>query len=107
MMLQIKEQPVPDGSDAPTELEIMQQVLGKSRGYIRGLGHGPKPASNHSVHLTSVDTESIALREQIQKQEQELLDMRAKLSQFETLMHKFVSSQVDTSPQQSEPASIV
>ncbi|CAA2940140.1 Hypothetical predicted protein [Olea europaea subsp. europaea] len=61
-MFQIKEQPILEGSEAPTELEIMQ-VLGKSGGYIRGLGHGPKPASSHSTHLTSVDTESIALRE--------------------------------------------
>ncbi|XP_022878703.1 uncharacterized protein LOC111396520 [Olea europaea var. sylvestris] len=105
-MLQIKEQLVPEGSEAPTELEILQEVLGKSRGYIRGLGHGPKPATSYSAHLTLVDIESIALREQIQKQEQELLDMRARLSQIEALMHKFVSNQVDISPQQAEPATM-
>lgn len=79
----------------------MQEVLGKSRGNIRGLRNGPKPISSHSAYLTSVDTESTALREQIQKQEPKLLDMRAKISQFEALMHKFVLSQVGMSPQQA------
>ncbi|KAL2526032.1 Uncharacterized protein Adt_11086 [Abeliophyllum distichum] len=69
-MLEIKEQPVPEKSQASTEFEIMQEVLGKCRGYIRRLGHGPKLATNHSVDLTSPDTESIALREQIEKHEQ-------------------------------------
>ncbi|KAL2497767.1 Uncharacterized protein Adt_23317 [Abeliophyllum distichum] len=66
-MLDIKEQPVLEGSQAPTKFEIMQEVLGKCRGYIRGIGHGPKPASSHSVDLKSPDIESIALREQIEK----------------------------------------
>ncbi|KAL2461881.1 Uncharacterized protein Adt_45301 [Abeliophyllum distichum] len=87
IVLEIKEQPILEESEAPTEFEIMQKVLGKCRGYIRGFGHGPKPTSSHgSIDLTSTDTESIALREKIEKQEQELVYVRAKLSQFETLM---------------------
>ncbi|KAL2518131.1 hypothetical protein Adt_14378 [Abeliophyllum distichum] len=62
-MLEIKEQPILEESQAPTKFEIMQEVLGKCRGYIRGLGHGPKPASSHgTIDLTSTDKESIALR---------------------------------------------
>ncbi|KAL2517785.1 Uncharacterized protein Adt_14032 [Abeliophyllum distichum] len=67
-MLEIKEQPILEESQAPTEFELMQEILGKCRGYIRGLEHGPKPASSHIiVDLTSTDTESIALREKIDK----------------------------------------
>ncbi|KAL2466619.1 Uncharacterized protein Adt_42470 [Abeliophyllum distichum] len=70
-MLEIKEQHILEESQAPTEFEIMQEVLGKCRGYIRGLGHGPKPASSHgTIDLTATDTESIALREKTEKQEQ-------------------------------------
>ncbi|KAL2474658.1 Uncharacterized protein Adt_35394 [Abeliophyllum distichum] len=66
-MFEIKEQPIPEGSQAPTRFEIMQEVLVKCRGYIRGLGHGPKPVASRSVDLTSPNTESIVLREQIEK----------------------------------------
>ncbi|KAL2487079.1 Uncharacterized protein Adt_31835 [Abeliophyllum distichum] len=104
-MLEIKEQHILEESQAPTEFEIMQEVLGKCRGYIRGLGHGPKPASSHgTIDLTATDTESIALREKIEKQEQELVDVRAKLSQFETLMQTIISGQVGTSSQPSMPS---
>ncbi|KAL2472348.1 Uncharacterized protein Adt_40495 [Abeliophyllum distichum] len=96
-MFEIKEQPIPKRSEAPTELEIMQEVLGKCRGYIRGLGHGPKPVASNSVDLTSPNTESIALPEQIEKQEQELVDMSTRLSQFESLIQKIVSAEAGMS----------
>ncbi|KAL2518253.1 Uncharacterized protein Adt_14500 [Abeliophyllum distichum] len=76
---------------------LTSEVLGKYRGYIRGLGHGPKPAARHSVDLTSPNTESIALREQIEKQKQELVDTHTRLSQFESLIQKIVSAQVGMS----------
>ncbi|KAL2525474.1 Uncharacterized protein Adt_10528 [Abeliophyllum distichum] len=104
-MLEIKEQHILEESQAPTEFEIMQEVLGKCRGYIRGLGQGPKPASSHgTIDLIATDTESIALCEKIEKQEQELVDVRAKLSQFETLLKTIISGQVGTSSQPSMPS---
>ncbi|KAL2497761.1 Uncharacterized protein Adt_23311 [Abeliophyllum distichum] len=81
-MLDIKEQPVLRGSQAPIEFEIMQELLEKCRGYIRGLGYGPKPPASNSVDFTSPNSESIALSKQIEKQEQELVDLRTRLSQF-------------------------
>ncbi|KAL2497763.1 Uncharacterized protein Adt_23313 [Abeliophyllum distichum] len=105
-MLEIKEQPVLERSQAPTEFEIMQEVLRKGRGYNRGLGHGPKPSASHSVHLTSPDTESIALCEQIEKQEQELVDMRTRLSQFESLIQNIISAQVGMSSEAHGKATI-
>ena len=39
-MIGIKSQPTPEGSTAPTDDEIYDQVLGTRSYYIRGLGHG-------------------------------------------------------------------
>ncbi|KAL2497575.1 Uncharacterized protein Adt_23125 [Abeliophyllum distichum] len=84
---------------------LYDRVLENVEVTLEDLDMVPKPASSHgTIDLTATDTESIALREKIEKQEQELVDVRAKLSQFEILMQTIISGQVGTSSQPSMPS---
>ena len=42
-MLELQKQPVAEGGQALSDADICVQVLGSRSGYIKGLGHGPKP----------------------------------------------------------------
>ncbi|KAF9602097.1 hypothetical protein IFM89_024864 [Coptis chinensis] len=52
-MLEIKSQPLEEGSEPRTEDEIAEMVLGKKPGYNRGLGHGVEPISSSSAYRNS------------------------------------------------------
>ena len=51
-MLELQNQPMTEGGQALTEAEICVQVLGSRSGYVKGLGHGPRPppSSSRSRH---------------------------------------------------------
>ena len=54
-MLELQNQPMTEGGQALTEAEICVQVLGSRSGYVKGLGHGPRPppSSSRSRHAKS------------------------------------------------------
>ncbi|KAL6311239.1 hypothetical protein AAG906_026725 [Vitis piasezkii] len=74
-MLELQKQPVPEGGQALKEAEICVQVLGSRSGYIKGLGHGPRPpsSSSKSTHKShreiELENELKATRELLQSQE--------------------------------------
>ncbi|RVW73135.1 hypothetical protein CK203_060277 [Vitis vinifera] len=68
-------QPMLEGGQALKEAEICVQVLGSRSGYIKGLGHGPRPpsSSSKSTHKShreiELENELKATRELLQSQE--------------------------------------
>ncbi|KAF9597027.1 hypothetical protein IFM89_014892 [Coptis chinensis] len=48
-MVELQNQPTPEGSKPLTEEEIFDEVLGVRPGYKRGLGHGEAPLSRKCV----------------------------------------------------------
>lgn len=47
-MMQLKEERGPNSEEPLSVDEIVDRVLGKKSGYIKGLGHGPKPVTHKS-----------------------------------------------------------
>ena len=75
-MLELQKQPIVEGGQALTNADICVRVLGSRSGYIKGLGHGPRPppSSSRSGHAKSqreieLENEIKATRELIQSQE--------------------------------------
>ena len=73
-MLELQKQPVAEGGQALSDVDIWVQVLGSSSGYIKGLDHGPKspPSSSRSGHSKShreieLENELKATQEVIQR----------------------------------------
>ena len=63
-------QPVSEGETRPTEDEVADCVLGKKPGYIKGLGHGPRPMPCSSQTVSSApDPEVISLRGIVESQQ--------------------------------------
>ena len=94
-MLELQKQPVPEGGQALKEAEICVQVLGSRSGYIKGLGHGPRPpsSSSKSTHKShreiELENELKATRELLQSQETRIQQSQiAQLASFVSEMHQ-------------------
>ena len=88
-MLELQKQPVAEGGQALSDADICVQVLGSRSGYIKGLGHGPKPppSSSRSGHSKShreieLENELKATRELIQSQETRIQHQQFQIDQL-------------------------
>ncbi|WJZ89405.1 hypothetical protein VitviT2T_008627 [Vitis vinifera] len=85
-MLELQKQPVPEGGQALKEAEICVQVLGSRSGYIKGLGHGPRPpsSSSKSTHKShreiELENELKATRELLQSQETQIQHQQSQIA---------------------------
>ena len=96
-MLELQKQPVPEGGQALKEAKICVQVLGSRSGYIKGLGHGPRPpsSSSKSTHKShreiELENELKATRELLQSQETRIQHQQSQIAQlasFVSEMHQ-------------------
>lgn len=102
-MLQIKEQSVPEGFEAPTELELCRRFWENLNVTFEDLD-----MVQNLPQATLFIWRRLILNQQPfeSKDKSRRKNYWMRLFQFETLMHKFVSSQVSMSPQQFEPATM-
>jgi len=49
-MVSIRSQPTPEGSTAPTDDDICDEVLGRRTGYVTGLGYAVAASSSRASH---------------------------------------------------------
>ncbi|WJZ91410.1 hypothetical protein VitviT2T_010485 [Vitis vinifera] len=115
-MLELQKQPVPEGGQALKEAEICVQVLGSRSGYIKGLGHGPRPpsSSSKSTHKShreiELENELKATRELLQSQETRIQHQQSQIAQLASFvsemrqhMHIPGSSSRSSSPSDDTP----
>ncbi|RVW85213.1 hypothetical protein CK203_046640 [Vitis vinifera] len=115
-MLELQKQPVPEGGQALKEAEICVQVLGSRSGYIKGLGHGPRPpsSSSKSTHKShreiELENELKATRELLQSQETRIQHQQSQIAQLASFvsemrqhMHIPGSSSRSSSPLDDTP----
>ena len=116
-MLELQNQPMTEGGQALTEAEICVQVLGSRSGYVKGLGHGPRPppSSSRSRHAKShreieLENELKATRELIQSQETLIQHQQSQIDQLASFvsemrqhMHIQRSSSRSSSPSHDTP----
>ena len=50
-MLELQKKSMVEDGEPLTEADICVQVLGSRSGYIKGLGHGPRPPPSSSSHI--------------------------------------------------------
>ncbi|WJZ89587.1 hypothetical protein VitviT2T_008796 [Vitis vinifera] len=87
-MLELQKQPMLEGGQALKEAEICVQVLGLRSGYIKGLGHGPRPpsSSSKSTHKShreiELENELKATRELLQSQETRIQHQQSQIAQL-------------------------
>ncbi|XP_034677791.1 uncharacterized protein LOC117908288 [Vitis riparia] len=115
-MLELQKQPVLEGGQALKEAEICVQVLGSRSGYIKGLGHGPRPpsSSSKSTHKShreiELENELKATRELLQSQETRIQHQQSQIAQLASFvsemrqhMHIPGSSSRSSSPSDDTP----
>ena len=82
-MVRVCDQPTTEGQDPPTDDQIRETVLGKRRGYIRGLGTRMAPTTSsfesdaraHSV-TAAVQQENVALCQRLDSLEERYSELQ-------------------------------
>lgn len=83
-MVEIRSQPVEEGSKQLTDGEIVEKVLGKRSGYVIGLGRTKVPPSRKAKVICNDEVNQLRMRSE--EQERELNELRAwKASQEELI----------------------
>ena len=118
-MLELQSQPIPEGGTMLNPDQICDLVLGTRSGYIRGLGHGPKPhTSAKSSQRATLDAQEAIRRadeaervqhellervevqnqkiqsqnQMIESQQTQIEEMRIRQTQFENMFQAYMSS---------------
>lgn len=74
-MQELQEDHGPDSEEPLSVDEIVDRVLGKKTGYIKGLGYGPKPAS-HEASNNAAQARNVVLERALQNAEAELASVK-------------------------------
>lgn len=83
-MVELRLQPLQEGSVAPTDDEIVDSVLGVKSGYVRGLGHGELAPSRRD--FTDNHSEVVQLRRRAEEAKLHLQELREEqVTQHETM----------------------
>ena len=92
-MLELQKKSMVEDGEPLTEVDICVQVLGSRSGYIKGLGHGPRPppSSSRSRHTKShreieLENELKVTRELIQSQETRIQHQQSQIDQLATFV---------------------
>ena len=87
-------QPVSEDGTRPTEDEVADCVLGKKPGYVKGLGHGPKPTFSCASQTVSSgpDPEVTSLRGIVESQQDVINRMAAEHAEIKKLLEQLLSS---------------
>ena len=85
-MIDIRSQPTSEGSTAPTEDEICDQVLGTRSYYIRSLGYGITTFSSSHLSRADIHAACDARLVEVQKQtEQQADELTACIDEYQQL----------------------
>ena len=85
-MIDIKSQPTPEGSTAPIDDEICDQVLGMRPYYVRGLGHGITTPSSSCSSRADIYAACDARLTEVQKQvEQRVDELTTRIDEYQRL----------------------
>ena len=84
-MIELQEQSLAEGSEPRSETDICEEVLGRSSGYVKGLGFGPLPSSHNSFKQTNTKLQQKVERqnEEIESQRTQLQNQSEEIKQFQ------------------------